>query len=569
MEDNTTVLLDLDFNGLISSLQHLTKLYEANTKKLEEMASAGKKGSKEFIELQQTQKVLRQEISGVEKQIQSEIKMQKANEGSLVAMRAELQRLNKQYDSMSGFERMSEQGTALQQKIKALNTEIQGLEANTGRWQRNVGNYKSALGDLKNGFEAAGLGTSGLNSAMKLLNANPVVTTLGILGTLLVKLSTRLKSTEGVTQSLTNAMGALHPVLDAVGKAVDWLADIFSNVLDWAIEKTIDALGWLGRQIQKIGNLFGKDWGSGLVDFSDKMRAARNETENTTETIEEQTTAINANVKAMREALETIKAYAYDQALEEAAKKNKALADSLQKVVDRVGLLQEQFDKLDPHALDGMFGEVTDDNLVDTTTKWELFAESFKANAKDIEATASSLSSSFGSLSSMYQQMAKDETKTEAERAKAAKQAKTWAGLQIAANSGTALAKGIEGAMSAPTVPAKIASLAAIMAAVLSAVAQAKALAQQTYETGGVIGGYHGASMGHDNTAISARRGEMVINADQQKRLFDIANGSATSSLTASLVTALQSMPAPVLVYSELQEFGNSVNIMDTNAKLK
>ena len=108
----------------------------------------------------------------------------------------------------------------------------------------------------------------------------------------------------------------------------------------------------------------------------------------------------------------------------------------------------------------------------------------------------------------------------------------------------------------------------ATLAAVIAAIAQAKALAKG-FETGGVIGGFQGATMGRDNTVASVRTGEMVLNANQQKTLFEIANGGATTSLTASLVAALQAMPAPVVEYTELQRFGNKVNILDNNAKLK
>jgi hypothetical protein len=246
------------------------------------------------------------------------------------------------------------------------------------------------------------------------------------------------------------------------------------------------------------------------------------------------------------------------------------LADNITKVVERIGLLEETFDKL-PSA-EELFGDivnVSDENLRDTTSKWELFAEAFKNNADDIEKTASSLGNSFNSLSSIYEQMAKDESKSEEERAKAARQAKTWAGLQIAANSGVALAKGIEGAMSAPTIPAKIASLVSIMAAVLAAVAQARALAQQSFETGGVIGGYRGATMGSDNTYIHARDGEMVLNAQQQRQLFDIANGRVQTNMVAELAEAISSMPAPVLEYSEFTKFNDRVVYISEMQKLK
>lgn len=45
------------------------------------------------------------------------------------------------------------------------------------------------------------------------------------------------------------------------------------------------------------------------------------------------------------------------------------------------------------------------------------------------------------------------------------------------------------------------------------------------FASGGVIGGIKGASMGGDNTYIHARAGEMVLNANQQRSLWDKING--------------------------------------------
>lgn len=45
-----------------------------------------------------------------------------------------------------------------------------------------------------------------------------------------------------------------------------------------------------------------------------------------------------------------------------------------------------------------------------------------------------------------------------------------------------------------------------------------------SYATGGVVGGFNGASAGGDNTYIHARSGEMMLNAAQQRNLFDMAN---------------------------------------------
>ena len=46
-----------------------------------------------------------------------------------------------------------------------------------------------------------------------------------------------------------------------------------------------------------------------------------------------------------------------------------------------------------------------------------------------------------------------------------------------------------------------------------------------SFYTGGIIGGANGATMGGDNTYIHARAGEMILNAHQQRNLWDMING--------------------------------------------
>lgn len=576
MEENNQVIIDIKMDALIESLRHLNKEYEIQAAVLKDMKDKGEETTDAYLKLSQEMKVTRQEISGVEKQMQNEIKVQKANTDSLVQMRAQLANLNKQYDSMSGFERMGVEGLALRDKIAALSHEIQGLEEDTGRWQRNVGNYKSALKGMKDATEAAGLSSQGLDRIMKGLSANPWMTVVTALVTILVKLRDRLKDNEQVTTSLGNAMSSLQPVFDWFNKIISKIADVFSNVLDWAIQKVIQSLGWLGRQLQKLGAAFGKDWGSGLIEYSETMgktAEATTEAATATDTLTTSTTNLKDAVKDTRDALEDFLT-TYKKVIEEA--KKESLADVLQKAggtktaADVIHDMQKAYDdldltfkKLDTTINDADFGSNNEPSFI------ERLAADFQNNAKDIESVSSSLQSSFGSLSSIYKQMSEDETKSEAEREAAAKKAKQWSALQIAANSGTAIAKGVAASMENPF-PANLAALASTLAAIFAAIAQAKALAAEGHEHGGVIGGtFTGATRGGDNIVMTGRRGELVLNADQQKRLYDIADGSVPSNLTASLVEALRTMPAPVVEYTELQRFGNKVNILDNNAKLK
>ena len=565
MEENNKVIIDVGLDSLIASLRELQKQYEANTATMKALRDEGKQNNDEYIQLTQANKVLRQEMNGVEKQMQNEIKAQKANTDSLVQMRAQLANLNKQYDSMSGFERMGVEGLALRDKIAALSREIQGLEEDTGRWQRNVGNYKSALKDMKDATEAAGLSSQGLDRIMKGLSANPWMTVVTLLVTILVKLRDRLKDNEQVTKSLGNAMSSLQPVFDWFNKIISKIADVFSNVLDWAIQKVIQSLGWLGRQLQKLGAAFGKDWGSGLITYSETMgktAEATTDAATATDTLSDSMAKMADTAKeAKREVAELIKELS-----------SRDLSDNIERDLRKAEEAIKAIEKLDTKAYE-KYKDVSDEGLDDierASNKIYDFAQTYKENAKDIESVSSSLQSAFSSLSSIYQQMASDETKSEEERARAAKTASRLAKLQIAANSGMALAKGISGAMDAPTLGGKIAALATMMSAILSAIAQAKALAAEGHAQGGVVGGYAGATMGPDNTVINARKGEMVLNAKQQRQLFDIANGgSMGSSLTASLVAALQAMPAPVLEYSEFARFQGRLVNLNESQKLK
>ena len=575
-ENGETIVVDVSMDALIDSLSKLRAQYADTEAAIKELKKAEGDHTAEIEKMTQQNKVLRQEIGGVEKQIQNEIKAQNANEKSLVQMRAQLANLNKQYDSMSGFDRMGVQGQQLQKTIADLSAEIQGLEENTGRWQRNVGNYRSALKGMKDATEAAGLSSQGLDRIMKGLSANPWMTVVTLLVSILVKLRDRLKDNEKVTASLGNAMSSLQPIFDWFSRALSKIADIFSNVLDWAIRNTIDALGWLGRQLQKLGNLFGKDWGSGLIAYSETMKQTTDatiEAATATETLTTNTTGLKNAVKDTRDALEDFLT-TYKKVIEEAKKEN--LADVLQKAggtktgAEVIADMQKAYDdldvtfkKLDTTVNDADFGSNNEPSFI------ERLAADFENNAKDIESVSSSLQSSFGSLSSIYKQMSEDESKSEAEREAAAKKAKTWSALQIAANAGTAIAKGVAGAMDTPF-PANIAALATTLAAVLSAIAQAKALAAEGHAGGGVVGNrFTGATMGADNTTIKARRGEMVLNANQQRQLFEIANGGATSSFAASLAAALQAMPAPVLVLQELNDFQSRTASITNNQTIK
>lgn len=69
--------------------------------------------------------------------------------------------------------------------------------------------------------------------------------------------------------------------------------------------------------------------------------------------------------------------------------------------------------------------------------------------------------------------------------------------------------------------------VAAAGAAELAAVIGNKPVPPSGFASGGVVGGFSGASRGRDNTSaqVGLREGEMILNAQQQKTLFDTIDG--------------------------------------------
>lgn len=715
MEENNNeqIIVDVGFDALIESLRHLTKEYEIQTAVLKDMKEKGEETSDAYIKLSQEMKVTKQSISGVEKEMQNEIKIQQANEGSLVQLRAQLANLNKQYDSMSGFERMGTAGEELRKKIKALSDNISGLEANTGRYQRNVGNYKSALEGLSGGFKAAGLSTQGLDKSLKLLNANPIILFITAIVAIVRQLIQSFKGNEEATMALKQAFSAFNPIIDAAKRGLETMAKVITSVVTVAVNGLTSAIGWLLDKVQDIGNFFGADWHMG-DNFRAGVTAARELQEAENQYIiakrkwSIESARIDKEVAELREkasdkenynaqqrlafldqaiALETKKAETEKQLAQQYlnnlrleaqrsandAAMNEKLAEAERAVIEadtRLAETKRSLNKQRQQAVNEINNVTTAtvrntqaiqdntaaleqqqkeyyDKTVSEMQKAEdalnaIIIDAF-AKRRAIENTAyqrkhdelvanlEAEREAHGEGTALYNaynlqlealeeqhamtmaQIKADEAAKEAEinRAKEEDAAKTAerikqieksryeysaqiaGGLsdlmesvagdnkemvkaskivalaEVAIKQGVAIAEAVAASAAgdpytyALRVASAIASTVAAMASAIASINKAS-----SFETGGVIGGYRGATMGADNTYIHARQGEMVLNAEQQRQLFEVANGGYSPNMIAQLAAAIREMPAPVLDYQEFTTFQKRVVQMTENAKL-
>lgn len=217
--------------------------------------------------------------------------------------------------------------------------------------------------------------------------------------------------------------------------------------------------------------------------------------------LEEEYTAAHAELCKQREA-----------ALEEEEKKAVELAESAQ---------QQKLAKLESDM--GKVNQITS-GFANAVNAWANVAMQFVQAEKEEELAALEEQYSQGLISlEEYEEKKKEiEKKAAEEEYKIRLWQWTAQCVQAAADLASAVIKAYKDGG-----PLNAVLVAAAGAAELAAVIGNKPVPPSGFASGGVVGGFGGASMGRDNTSaqVGLREGEMILNAQQQKTLFDTIDG--------------------------------------------
>lgn len=217
--------------------------------------------------------------------------------------------------------------------------------------------------------------------------------------------------------------------------------------------------------------------------------------------LEEEYTAAHAELCKQREA-----------ALEEEEKKAVELAESAQ---------QQKLAKLESDM--GKVNQITS-GFANAVNAWANVAMQFVQAEKEEELAALEEQYSQGLISlEEYEEKKKEiEKKAAEEEYKIRLWQWTAQCVQAAADLASAVIKAYKDGG-----PLNAVLVAAAGAAELAAVIGNKPVPPSGFAAGGVVGGFNGASMGRDNTSaqVGLREGEMILNAQQQKTLFDTIDG--------------------------------------------
>lgn len=242
-------------------------------------------------------------------------------------------------------------------------------------------------------------------------------------------------------------------------------------------------------------------------------------------------------------------------------------------VAARLGLTSDGLQLYKDLLAQGMESSAAFDEAIRASEK-QLAAE-HKQRVQIMADATGMLSNSFGALSNAFAQYGK-ESKAAAIASKAfgmaqiiTSQAQSIANGALAISEGIASAAAVPFPANIPAIIAIVAQIGGLIAGVASSISQAKQVINGgNFATGGIV---PGESYTGDKVVAHVNSGEMILNPSQQSQLFNIATGREGAAaidyerMQSAFATALQNMPAPVLIYEEFQTFEND---RQTNIRL-
>ena len=278
MADKVEKILDIkvNYNEAIKAIaEYQTKIDKAKEAeaKLKEQLKAGDIKRQQYNEEMAASKAYindcNDSIRVITKTMQNQLKQEKAQENSLVSLRAKLSNLTAEYDALSEAERKGASGTELKNKINEVTDALKGAEEETQRYYRNVGNYKEAI------MEAANANIPFVQQI------NVMVTSLGEVRNYLSGVKTEMLTVSTTTTGWIKVLKLLKVAL--LGTGIGVLIVALGSLVSWftktqkGVEAANKIMGALGATVNVLIDRAGK-LGSALVNlFTGNFKQAGND----------------------------------------------------------------------------------------------------------------------------------------------------------------------------------------------------------------------------------------------------------------------------------------------------
>lgn len=273
MAQTDEIIINVDAEKAIKRIEELAKETEKLRSDQTSLAQAYADGSITLGEYTKAMTANKLQIKDNEKQTKAltaqvdiAIKKGKQYGDTLNDERAKLRDMQNAYASMDAAFRESRGGKQFLAQIKEQSDKVKEMEKAMGDARRNVGNYGQAL-------EQAGVGVGGFAKKMKALWANPWAAIIGAVVVAIKAIVDAFKRSEDRMRELNKAIAPVRGALDVLRQLSDKLAKRLSEGLVVVMGKLTEGLGWIAKQLDKLGKkVFKQDWG--LAESFEKAGAA-------------------------------------------------------------------------------------------------------------------------------------------------------------------------------------------------------------------------------------------------------------------------------------------------------
>jgi len=300
--DNSQTLTDMaklteQIEELKNSNKELTKTTKAQNDELKKIGAEQGKNSAEYKKAEsalntnraavesnkQAIKTLSAEYNNQAKSVESTIRMQTLAEGSLRQMKAELTKLNQEYENLSQTEReSSDVGQKLLKTIQEKADAYNGAQMEARNYYVNVGNYQKSMEGalagnnkfmqglfaMNNTAKETGktLGSTLVNSmkgvgkAMLQLLANPLVAAIAVIAVLLMGIVKIIKSNEEQMLRLNAVFAPFKRLLDGVLNVLQKMVDSVLSFIEFIMKglgmvmKLLESLPLVGDAMKEIND---------------------------------------------------------------------------------------------------------------------------------------------------------------------------------------------------------------------------------------------------------------------------------------------------------------------------
>lgn len=300
--DNSKTLTDMaklteQIEELKNSNKELTKTTKAQNDELKKIGAEQGKNSAEYKKAEtalnanraavesnkQAIKTLSAEYNNQAKSVESTIRMQTLAEGSLRQMKAELTKLNQEYENLSQTEReSSDVGQKLLKTIQEKADAYNGAQMEARNYYVNVGNYQKSMEGalagnnkfmqglfaMNNTAKETGktFGSTLVNSmkgvgkAMLQLLANPLVAAIAGIAVLLMGIVKIIKSNEEQMLRLNAVFAPFKRLLDGVLNVLQKMVDSVLSFIEFIMKglgmvmKLLESLPLVGDAMKEIND---------------------------------------------------------------------------------------------------------------------------------------------------------------------------------------------------------------------------------------------------------------------------------------------------------------------------